>query len=70
MVVDEARARAAGLVHEHGGQVHFFCSEQCRKTFAAQPEAKQTKTGGEAPPPAHEHHGEHGAAPAARQASL
>ncbi len=72
MVVDEARARAAGLVHEHGGQVHFFCSEHCRKTFAAQPGAKQTSSE-EAAPPAGDHdhhHGEHGRAPAARAASL
>jgi len=39
MEVDEARARAAGTTHQHAGRTYSFCSEQCRRTFAASPEA-------------------------------
>jgi Cu(I)/Ag(I) efflux system membrane fusion protein len=37
MAVDPERARAAGRVHRHRGHDVFFCSDQCRASFAADP---------------------------------
>ena len=39
MEVDEARARAEGKVHTHEGKTHYFCSDSCKATFAAKPDA-------------------------------
>ena len=39
MDVDEARARAEGKVHTHEGKTHYFCSDSCKATFAAKPDA-------------------------------
>jgi Cu(I)/Ag(I) efflux system membrane fusion protein len=47
MDVDEAAAKAAGKTHVHAGKTYFFCSEQCRKTFAASPEAHLGASGGQ-----------------------
>jgi Cu(I)/Ag(I) efflux system membrane fusion protein len=68
MDVDEAKARAAGKSHQHGGKTYFFCSEQCRKTFAASPEAHLGAAGGRGAgqgggpgqEPGHDHGHEHG----------
>jgi Cu(I)/Ag(I) efflux system membrane fusion protein len=38
MEVDEAKARAAGKVAEHGGKAFAFCSETCKASFLASPE--------------------------------
>jgi Cu(I)/Ag(I) efflux system membrane fusion protein len=38
MDVDEAAARAAGKVAEHGGKAFVFCSETCKASFLASPE--------------------------------
>jgi YHS domain-containing protein len=37
MDVDEREAKAKGLTAEFGGQVRFFCSEECRDRFLAEP---------------------------------
>jgi Cu(I)/Ag(I) efflux system membrane fusion protein len=37
MDVDEAKAKAAGKVHEHGGKTYFFCAESCRDRFRGAP---------------------------------
>ena len=39
MEVDEAKARAKGLVSEHGGRTWFFCAETCKRTFDRDPAA-------------------------------
>lgn len=37
MDVDEREAKTKGLTAEFGGQVRFFCSEECRDRFVAEP---------------------------------
>jgi YHS domain-containing protein len=37
MQVDGKRATAAGLQSAHGGKAYFFCSEDCKKHFDAEP---------------------------------
>jgi YHS domain-containing protein len=37
MPVEPAAARAAGRVHDHGGETFYFCSDGCRSAFAADP---------------------------------
>lgn len=37
MDVDERDAREKGFTAEFGGQVRFFCSEECRDRFTAEP---------------------------------
>ena len=37
MEVDEAKAKAAGRMITHAGRTYFFCSDQCRKDFEANP---------------------------------
>ena len=39
MDVDEREAQHKGLTAEFGGQIRFFCSEQCRDTFTKNPTA-------------------------------
>jgi len=55
MDVDEARARAAGKVSEHGGRSWYFCSDGCRDRFAASP--GRFATAGEGPAQAGHGHG-------------
>jgi Cu(I)/Ag(I) efflux system membrane fusion protein len=43
MEVEEAKARAQGLVSEHGGSTWFFCSEECKKAFERDPKAAVAK---------------------------
>jgi RND family efflux transporter MFP subunit len=40
MYVDEAKARAKGLMIESGGKTNFFCSDDCKGKFNKQPAAK------------------------------
>ena len=37
MDVDEKRAASAGMKSEHGGTTYFFCAEECKKRFDAEP---------------------------------
>lgn len=37
MEVDERDAQHKGLTAEFGGQIRFFCSEQCRDMFKENP---------------------------------
>ena len=37
MDVDEREAKAQKLTAEFGGQVRFFCSQECRDQFIADP---------------------------------
>ncbi len=37
MDVDERDAKAKGYTAEFGGQVRFFCSEECRDMFKGNP---------------------------------
>ena len=37
MHVDAAAAKAARLVVDHAGRTYYFCSDDCRKRFAAKP---------------------------------
>jgi Cu(I)/Ag(I) efflux system membrane fusion protein len=54
MTVGEAKARAAGLVAEHGGRTHVFCSEGCRAAFVAAPDRFAAPAGpGDRPGPLH-----------------
>lgn len=39
MDVDEREARKDGLTAEFGGQIRFFCSEECRDMFVKSPTA-------------------------------
>lgn len=50
MEVEPARAAATA---QHAGQTYYFCSEACRKTFAAAPE----KYAAAAPHGSHAHGG-------------
>jgi len=74
MEVDEAKAKAAGKTHVHAGKTYFFCSEQCRKTFVAAPEAHLGASDGQGKGQGHEHGHDRGGANAQdhghRQASL
>lgn len=38
MVVNEAKARAAGRMVDYAGKAYFFCNDGCRAEFAADPE--------------------------------
>jgi Cu(I)/Ag(I) efflux system membrane fusion protein len=66
MDVDEGKAKAAGKTHQHAGKTYSFCSEQCRKTFAASPESHVGAAGGQGagqdPGPGHDqgHGKDHG----------
>jgi RND family efflux transporter MFP subunit len=42
MEVDEKRAAAAGMRSEYEGKAHYFCAEECKKRFDAEP-AKHAK---------------------------
>ena len=37
MEVDEKRAAAAGRTSEHEGTTYYFCSDDCKKRFDAEP---------------------------------
>lgn len=39
MDVDEHEAQKEGLTAEFGGQIRFFCSEECREMFMKNPTA-------------------------------
>ena len=70
MEVDEAKARAAGKTHVHAGKTYFFCSEQCKKTFVAAPEAHLGASDGQGHEPGHDRGGATARDPGRRQASL
>lgn len=44
MYVDEAKARAAGLIVESGGMTHYFCSIEDKNLFLKNPAAKKSMT--------------------------
>jgi membrane fusion protein, copper/silver efflux system len=44
MQVDERRATAAGLKAEHQGGAYYFCADQCKKRFGANPSAFLART--------------------------
>jgi Cu(I)/Ag(I) efflux system membrane fusion protein len=46
MEVDEAKARAAGRVAEHGGKSYAFCSDGCHQSFLSSP-GRYAAAGGE-----------------------
>ena len=54
MEVDEAKARARGLVSEHGGTTWFFCAAGCKRAFARDPKAAAAKVQAPAEPMAEE----------------
>lgn len=37
MDVDENKAKAAGLMAEHGGKGYYFCTDDCKQDFAKNP---------------------------------
>ena len=37
MEVDEKRAAAAGRTSEHAGATYYFCADECKKRFDADP---------------------------------
>jgi Cu(I)/Ag(I) efflux system membrane fusion protein len=37
MAVDEKRAAAAGRKAEHGGATYYFCADECKRRFEADP---------------------------------
>jgi len=37
MDVDPAKARKAGLISQHDGRTYYFCSDDCKKQFDADP---------------------------------
>jgi Cu(I)/Ag(I) efflux system membrane fusion protein len=39
MEVDEGKAQAAGKMSTHGGKTYYFCSEQCKHKFEANPDS-------------------------------
>lgn len=55
MPIEPAQAAAQA---EHKGKTYYFCSEGCRKTFAANPEKYASAVAPAAGPGAgHQHHG-------------
>jgi Cu(I)/Ag(I) efflux system membrane fusion protein len=44
MEVDQGKAEAAGKVSQHGGKTYYFCSDQCKRKFDANPESYVKKT--------------------------
>jgi YHS domain-containing protein len=38
MKSDPTEAEAAGMKSEYNGEVHYFCSSQCKKAFDKTPE--------------------------------
>jgi len=52
MEVDQGKAEAAGKVSQHGGKTYYFCSDQCKRKFDANPETYLKKTAAMA---AHKH---------------
>lgn len=57
MEVDPGKAEAAGRLAQHGGETYYFCSDDCKRRFEADPHTFL---------PAHEHDGEHTAKPETR----
>jgi membrane fusion protein, copper/silver efflux system len=53
MEVDQGKAEAAGKVSQHGGKTYYFCSEQCKRKFDANPDSYLKKTA--APMAGHKH---------------
>ncbi len=51
MEVDAKKAAAAGRTTTHDGHTHYFCSDECRKKFEAEP-AKYVEREGHQPAPA------------------
>ena len=47
MDVDPVKARAAGRVSEHAGHTYYFCSDDCKRQFDADPAKYSAKTAGE-----------------------
>jgi YHS domain-containing protein len=39
MEVDQGKAEAAGKMSKHGGKTYYFCSEQCKRKFEANPDS-------------------------------
>ena len=51
MEVDQKKAQAAGLTAMHEGHTYFFCADQCKKSFEAEP-GRYVDHGHEKPAPA------------------
>jgi YHS domain-containing protein len=56
MEVEESKARAAGLVSEHGGKTWFFCTETCKRAFDHDPKAASARAQGVTEPMMGESH--------------
>ncbi|HYU47184.1 MAG TPA: efflux RND transporter periplasmic adaptor subunit [Terriglobales bacterium] len=61
MEVDQGKAEAAGKVSKYGAKTYYFCSDQCKRKFEANPESYLKKVA--APMAGHKH------APASHNAS-
>ena len=56
MEVEESKARADGLVSEHGGKTWFFCTETCKRAFDRDPKAASARAQGVTEPMMEEIH--------------
>jgi membrane fusion protein, copper/silver efflux system len=45
MEVDQSKAEVAGKVSQYGGKTYYFCSDQCKRKFEANPESYVKKVG-------------------------